>query len=204
MQHHQRPVGLHVLNFLFTLSRYAMKTFLLLSLAAALLAGCKKENADPDGLVPATQEGKNTGDFLLNGQRWGPQNSPTGTNNPVGANWYGRRLGMELFFYRYRTATDDSGLNFFLPINNIGTFRLTDAVNPNVLPGSGVKFGIYTMYHPSPKRQFLTGPVSIGTVTITRFDTIAHIVSGTFEAKLREYQGPDSLSITKGRFDCTF
>jgi len=36
-----------------------MKTYLLPALATLLLlAACKKENPDPDGLVPATQEGK--------------------------------------------------------------------------------------------------------------------------------------------------
>ena len=46
-----------------------MKTYPFFCLAAALLlaAGCKKD--DPEaGLPPATQEGKNTGGFLLNGQ----------------------------------------------------------------------------------------------------------------------------------------
>ena len=35
-----------------------MKTYLLVGLTAALLAACKKENPDLDGLVPATQEGR--------------------------------------------------------------------------------------------------------------------------------------------------
>ena len=182
-----------------------MKTYLLPALAALLLlAACKKENPDPDGLVPATQEGKNTGDFLLNGQPWGPHKSVTGTGKPVGANWYGRRIGVELFFYKYQTATDDSGLNFFFPVNSLGSIQLADVVNPNILPCLGRKFGIYTVYHPSPKRQFLTGPNSNGKINITRFDTVARVISGTFEAKLREYNGSDTLVITKGRFDCTF
>gem|GEM_PF-4158760 len=57
---------------------------------------------------------------------------------------------------------------------------------------------------PAIRRYYLTGPGAPGTIIVTRFDTVAHVISGTFEAKLREYNGPDSLTITKGRFDCTF
>ena len=90
-------------------------------------------------------------------------------------------------------------------IQRPGTYRLTDLISPFVLPGpqSGAKYTLpYTT--PSYRPYYLTGPTSPGQVIITHFDTVAHIVSGTFEAKLREYQGLDSLVITKGRFDCTF
>lgn len=41
---------------------------------------CQKENRDSNGLPPATQEGKNTLGFLLNGKPWKPQGS-NGTAN---------------------------------------------------------------------------------------------------------------------------
>ena len=66
-----------------------MKTCLSLALATMLLlAACKKETADPAGLVPDTQEGKNTGDFLLNGSAFSPR-PPVSlpANIPVGATW---------------------------------------------------------------------------------------------------------------------
>ena len=44
----------------------------------------------------------------------------------------------------------------------------------------------------------------MGRVEVTRYDTVAGVISGTFDAKLREYQSPDSLALTKGRFDCNF
>jgi|GEM_PF-4605470 len=50
-----------------------MKTLFLLPVVTALLAGCTKDDVDPDGLVPATQEGKDTGDFLVNDVAFSPR-----------------------------------------------------------------------------------------------------------------------------------
>ena len=43
-------------------------------------AQCKKNNPDSNGLPAATQDGKNTLGFLLNGQPWKPQGN-NGTAN---------------------------------------------------------------------------------------------------------------------------
>ena len=188
-----------------------MKTCLLSAVAALLLlAACKKETADPDGLVPATQEGKNTGDFLLNGSVFSPRarvSSPA--TKPVGAYWghSSRGIGrVQISFFREDDDKKSHSLNLFIAnIRLPGTYRLTDLVSPFVIPGpqSSAQYDLpYTT--PSYRPIYITGPTSPGAVVITRFDTVAHIVSGTFEAKLREYRGADSLVITKGRFDCTF
>lgn len=42
---------------------------------------------------------------------------------------------------------------------------------------------------------------SSGKITITRFDTVAHIISGTFSGKLKARNGTKELPITDGRFD---
>lgn len=189
-----------------------MRIFLFLGLCAALLAaGCKKDTVDPNGLVPATQEGKNTGDFLLNGQPFGPMprlSSPG--SKPVGAFWdhFSIVRSIQISFLRQERDVNRTERLFAISIANIkrpGVYNLTDAVVPNVVNGSR-SFAIYEVpgVFPVLYRDYITGPLSPGQVTVTRFDTVAHIVSGTFEAKLREYQGPDSLAITQGRFDCTF
>jgi len=188
-----------------------MKTYLLPALAALLLlAACKKENPDPDGLVPATQEGRNTGDFLLNGAAFRPRSRVSSpATKPVGAYWghSSRGIGrVQISFFREDDDKKARSLNLFIAnIRLPGTYRLTDLVSPFVIPGpqSSAQYDLpYTT--PSYRPIYVTGPTSPGAVIITRFDTVAHIVSGTFEAKLREYQGLDSLVITKGRFDCTF
>lgn len=40
-------------------------------------------------------------------------------------------------------------------------------------------------------RIFLTGPTAKGTLIVTRFDTVARVVSGTFELTVREDSGTD-------------
>lgn len=49
---------------------------------------------------------------------------------------------------------------------------------------------LYSAIHPSPAWRFLTGPSAVGRVMVTRHDTVARVVAGTFEATLHEYQGP--------------
>lgn len=195
---------------LFTSFLFAMKPYLCLCLAAALLAACKKEEADPNGLPPATQEGKNTGGFLLNGQPWLPAKNPSlpGTS-PVGANWISRinRGGkaLQIILERHPSSNDYTALNFiFSDVRHAGTFNLNQDIDPVVISGSRPPYALYSMYQPIPKRLFYTGSAARGQIIITRFDTVARVVAGTFEAKLKEDRGPDSLSITQGRFDLKF
>lgn len=176
-----------------------------------LLVSCKKVDVDADGLVPATQAGKNTGDFLFNGAPFGPlpRVSSPGTK-PVGAFWgrSGRRRRLQLSFFR--EERDARGtvrlLNLFIANpQQPGTYSLVEPVSPFVVSGaqSYASYSIPGIF-PQPYAYYLTGPTAVGRVELTRYDTVARVVSGTFEAKLREYNGPDSAAITKGRFDCTF
>ncbi|HEX8350348.1 MAG TPA: hypothetical protein VF598_10330 [Hymenobacter sp.] len=50
---------------------------------------------------------------------------------------------------------------------------------------------------------FYTGPDAVGGVTITRFDTVAHVVSGTFDLTVQEENGTETHQLTDGRFDLT-
>ena len=100
---------------------------ILLAIALAIcigtMSGCKKENPDPDGLVPATQEGKGTGDFLVNGVAFGPRPSISSPgSNPVGVTVYPGRLphtrDFEFVFYR---MTDRNSVDTFNLILNAAT-----------------------------------------------------------------------------------
>jgi len=53
---------------------------IILLVLSSIFATCKKNPTDSNGLPPATQEGKNTFGFLLNGQVWTPQGN-NGTAN---------------------------------------------------------------------------------------------------------------------------
>ena len=170
-----------------------------------LASGCKKNDLDPDGLVPATQAGENTGDFLLNGRPYRPGRDSAYPGPAVSAGWYKIWGGRQITVTMGRQFDrDDTVLNIVLPrLTGPGAFTITDGVSPVVIAGNR-PYVLYSAIHPSPARRFLTRPTAVGRVELTRYDTVARVVSGTFEATLREYQGPDSVVITKGRFDCKF
>lgn len=186
-----------------------MKTLLVPLFLLLGLTTCKKDNTDPNGLPPATQEGKNTGGFLLNGQPWLPKIDPLNAGrSPVGAIYgpYTQRIvRLSLNFYRYENDNNSQGLSINIEkIKQGGIFQLDQNIDPFVISGPRPPYAVYTIFDPGTDRSFYTGPQGRGQVIITRLDTLARVVSGTFEAKVREDGGRDSLTITQGRFDFRF
>ena len=172
-----------------------------------LAAGCKKDNLDPNGLPAATQEGKNTGGFLLDGQPWLPKASEIGNNPYTVSAAYGpfaykaHRVSVSMF--RYQNVNNSQSITLYLAgVRRPGTYQLNQEIDPIVISGPEPSHAYYRIT--SGARDFYTGPRANGHVTITRLDTVARVVSGTFDAKLKEDGGRDSLSITQGRFDVKF
>ena len=155
-----------------------LKMFILLGLAAALVTGsCKKfyqPYVPPTTLPPATQEGKHTFGFDLNGAVWLPHfdnflvNSLTLMTNQISA-----VRGDEIFTMDLGTATQP------------GVYNLTD-------PGRGASFHQGTVDYTCTQ----------GTCVITRYDTSKGIVSGTFSFKAASSTGT-VVSVDNGRFDLT-
>lgn len=169
-----------------------------LLLAALLgLSQChKKDDPKPeDQLPPATQTGANTFGCLLNGQPWTPQGY-NGTSN--------------------YSVSYDSGLNG--GIFDLLTYRYPDKTNKiqsislNIL--SNCQVGIYpittsqrvrAVYQDTKNQCYwsnLDNSVTYrrGTLTITRLDLQAGVVSGTFAFTFYK-PGCDSIRVTNGRFD---
>ena len=179
---------------------------LLLGLALLSLGACKKD--DPNALPAATQDGNNTAGFLLDGQPWLPKNSPSSSNSyPVNA-YFGHMYKvnyLSIATSRYQDNNNSQGFSLrFSNIRKPGTYLLDEDFNHTVITGPLPAYGAYTIYSPSPKTSFYTGPSAKGQVIITRFDTVARVVSGTFEAKLVEEGGTATHDITQGRFDVKF
>ncbi|GAA3932842.1 hypothetical protein [Hymenobacter algoricola] len=185
-----------------------MKTHLTLLLALGILSisACKKDKNDPNGLPPATQEGKNTAGFLLDGQPWLPEwKTNLSVNSPVDASWQRTVKGRSLRFgFTRQNDSESNHLDFFVPhIRQTGTFELNQPASPT-LGDRNPAYGIYVMAKEVPDRLFLTSPTATGTLTVTRFDTVAHIVSGTFELTVQEGKSQETHSVTEGRFDLRF
>lgn len=187
-----------------------MKTSLLSLCFLLSLVACKKDDTDPNGLPKAIQEGKNTAGFLLNGEVWLPERnlSRPGTS-PIGANWSARisqgGRALQVILTRHPNADDYTALNLiFSDVRKLGTFELNQDIDPAVISGPRPPYAVYSIYEPGPDRKFYSSAAARGQVIISRFDTVARVVAGTFEVKVQEDGGAETLDITQGRFDLTF
>jgi len=181
---------------------------LLFGLTLLSLSACKKDGLDTNGLPKATQDGNNTAGSLLDGQPWLPKLTPSSqTPFPVNV-YFGRMQGANYLSVNMSRYQDGNNLQAFgLWFSNIrkpGTYQLNQSFNHSVISGHRPAYGAYTIYAPSPKRNFYTDSLFRGQAIITRFDTVARIVSGTFEARVLEENGTATHDITQGRFDIKF
>jgi hypothetical protein len=174
-----------------------MKTCINLLLVTALLAlsQCKKNNPDPvSQLPPATQVGANTLGCLVNGQPWTPQGNDGSSNYSINydKNPYGV---LDISTYRYQQQPIDNYqylILFARDLHGLRSYDLHDLVNTRVSwkdRSTGCDFNSDD-----------TGTYHKGTLTITKLDLQAGIISGTFSFTLAK-PGCDTVRITQGRFD---
>ena len=171
-----------------------MKTYLLPLLTLLALAHCTKKDPDPvDQLPPATQTGANTFGCLVNGQAWTPKGY-NGTSNysvAVDPTYHGGNIDVRAYrysgdFFQYIIIGGDS-------MNRAGTFSLN--INPRSVffTDTGKELACQNFDGSS-------GQYRRGSLTITRLDLQAGIISGTFAFTLYK-PGCDSVRVTQGRFD---
>lgn len=178
-----------------------MKHIPILSLLFLLVistgTNCKKSN--PEGqLPPATQEGKNTCGFLVNGKVWTPRgdNGYPNLSGSYDETYNGGTLGIS--GYRYEPGAANSS-GFAIGGNNItssGYYKIN--LNSSQVAKYFGSVGQCIIYN-----WFDTIPNHNAFLNITKLDKINRIVSGTFEFSLAIY-GCDTIRITKGRFDMKF
>ena len=179
-----------------------------------------------DKMPEATQTGANTAGCFVDGITWVPRNNGyTMSGDPlpaVDAEWRkvpGGRHPLSLVFVKniddVTQVHGETSLKLYLPdITQPGTFVLDQPGNPSVVNGPNA-YGVFSFNKPSPDQVLLTGPGAPGRLVVTRLDTSAHVVSGTFE--FTPIQGTGGLTgngtpipggktarITEGRFDCKF
>ncbi len=170
-------------------------TILLLILTSS--SNCKKGGLFGDKLPPATQEGKNTCGFLVNGKVW----LPRGDNG-------------------YPNLTCDYDEGFMGGAFNINGYRYDDGANNSisfVVASDSIQTkGIYKLNLRSGRvgryRNGVNSCTYLWTDTIqnhnaylniTKLDKANRIISGTFEfAQVK--QGCQEVRITQGRFDMKY
>ena len=167
-----------------------------LLLAALLgLSQCKKNSPAPEEqLPPATQTGANTLGCLVNGQPWTPQGNDGSSNYRI---VYDRALGgaFDLRTYRYQQKPTDNYQYMILFATRLyapKSYSFRDSLNTEAYISDRLTGCELTSRDKTTYRR--------GTLTITRLDLQAGIISGTFDFVLAK-PGCDTVRVTQGRFD---
>lgn len=167
------------------------KQIILITVLLSFIA-CKKE-----GLPKATEKGKNTFGCKIDGKIFVPIDVVTFPVTPGLSFNYDKNLKWLHLF-----ATEPRDGNGFKRNITIDVYNLNFGTNSlNITNKALVVFS----KNNQQDQYFETNATIGGTVSITRLDTLAHIISGTFSfnAALR----PDNnkiLSVTNGRFDISY
>jgi len=178
-----------------------------------------------DKLPAATQTGANTAGCVVDGLTWVPRREGImfggGNSSPIIVYWGKVRGGRHPLSLVLIKNIDDvtqvhgeTSLKLYLPdITHPGTFALDQLANPSIFNGP-TAYADFT-FNRSPTKQLRTGPGAPGRLVVTRLDTAARIVSGTFEFTPAEVTsgltgngtpipGGKTVRVTEGRFDCKF
>ena len=181
------------------------KIIALLSLTV-LSAGLKCRNEDPPpAFPPVTQTGAGTIACKVDGNEWVAHLNFLGGGRPPKAIFIGGRLNINA-----SRPMDSGGQKFYLMLDSVGTTgRYLTSFGSNPLPH------IAGRYSPggSSRSTFVTDSLHRGHITISRLDTAARIVAGTYEFEVGTsvttdsgtvVAGPVTHQVTEGRFDLTF
>lgn len=177
-----------------------MKYILVTSFAVFLFcfAKCNKEGIDFGNFLPqATQEGKNTLGFMLDGKVWKPKGFNGTAHLSIDMDfWYNNGIfgiaayritssGRDHFVIGVRDSLNYHPAPFSLDLTNTGLY--------------GIHFSNDTCsYFSSDSNTYVKGKLFV-----SKLDKVNGIVAGTFAATLYK-PGCDSIKITDGRFDMKF
>jgi len=174
-----------------------MKDFLFISILLFTLLSCHKDrDQDSDVLPVATQSGANTGGALVNGKIWVSKIEKSsivvGENNTIykHTNEYPNPYSLTIHL---RNINNLTGNNITIRLKSSSDFVPGDYELNEIENSTGDYFtsGIF----------YFTDADNKGVLTITKFDKVNKIVSGTFSFKCRYYYTGEIVNITDGRFD---
>lgn len=167
--------------------------------SAVLFVSCKKDTAE---LPPATQTGANTFGLKLNGTVWVPKGFAGLPDNDL---LKARLLGNTLIINAQNFSSSPTETEFeihLVGVTGTGTFLLNNDV---VYPNAFLNYVYYVKRKVTPLEEWITSATQTGSVTISRFDTAAHIVSGTFQFNAQNTaNAAQTISVTEGRFDIKY
>ena len=167
---------------------------------------CKKKT-NSDLLPPPTQTGANTMGCYVNGKPWLPDTRDNGSIPRL----------PQISIYKYADNTVDIGFNkdrsganqririYLINFSGTGNYVMDKESDLKGFPpvyGYYENYGAFIDYNSN--NIFSTSSLAIGNILITRFDSLNKIISGTFYFAAKTANGLDSVTLSDGRFDCSF
>lgn len=180
---------------------------ILLLLLSLLLTQCSwllpKKEAQPE-LPPPTQEGKNTFGCYLNGKSWAPKGrlgfGKSSLKMNIDPSFRGGHLSV--IAYWYEEGKVDQKISFYvdsIPKYGAATYPFSCVVSGPYIDGGSASFtddlSACQYYYCNDDSRIVSGHC-----TVTRYDLVGRVVSGTFEFTLAK-PGCDTVRVTDGRFD---
>jgi Family of unknown function (DUF6252) len=160
-----------------------------------LVLACKK-----DDLPKPTQTGADTLGCKVNGNSWIPNGSPGPTPLPPVDGGYqaNPKYAVYIRAYKKRGGANEAIRIYLNNVTKPGTYSLNYDTGYDPQEVRPENHATYSTYYPD---TFYGTTAQVGgTVTITRADTVAGIVSGTFSFTAVDKDG-NQVKITSGRFD---
>ncbi|ADR22428.1 hypothetical protein MATR_37260 [Marivirga tractuosa] len=189
--------------------------FLLFLSFVFIASSCQKEDIKvEDELPPITQEGLNTFGCKIDGEVLVPKDGFS-TNLFTGGTLVGLEAGYprfgenpvkNYFYIRAGNFVDQGGDIIYLHLQDIdstGEFELFNSTGNSLYENTNPYHSIIRLFDNSDNESRYFSFEKGGVIRVTRFDTLNHIASGTFEFDIVKESDPlsDTISVTDGRFD---
>ena len=176
----------------------SMKKLTILLCTALFLTACEK---DIEALPDATQTGANTFGAKVDGALWVPQKSPLSSSDML-LEAVVNGTGSLLINARNFSASPNE-TEFEILLKNFtgpGTYTLNSATPK--YPYETASYGYFIKRNFMPLNEWMTTSTHSGSVTVSKYDEAAGIVSGTFEFDGKSIDSSaQTLKVTEGRFD---
>jgi len=166
--------------------------YLYIILLLLVCAACKDGALAPkEELPPATQEGKNTIGFLVDGKKWIPKG---GFNFPAMNGYY--EDNKHYFYLRANRKGIGVNQSFGIDMTKIEKIAEYRLINDD----SNI---ISAFYYDEERGEFRTDSLYNGSLKITNLDVSGRIISGTFHFDAINDSG-EIVEIRVGRFDLKY
>lgn len=164
-----------------------------------LLSACNKTISE---LPEATQTGANTFGAKIDGELWAPRGFGPFPSSKLLEARFTTDSTLLINARNFASSPNESGFEIFVTgVRGPGTYVL----NSSYFWPSDKGYGYYVKKKFTPQEEWITSPSQTGTVTITKLDLAAEIVSGTFEFHAGNLSDPHgSIHVTEGRFDIRY